>query len=153
MSFRRDSKVAVSKANGTVAVNGIAKPVITTKSWDMQVQWIDNSTSWVPLKLIKESNPVEVVEYALVNGFHHEPAFKWWVSHVLKKRDRLISKVKHHCLKGRTKFGIDVPRTDQEALALDRQNNNTLWQDAITKEMQNARIAFKLLSRDSQPPC
>ena len=153
VSFRRDPEIAVSKENGSVHINGIARPVITTKGWDVQVSWIDGSTSWVPLKLMKESNPVEVAEYAVANGYHQEPAFKWWVNHVLKKRDRLINKVKVHCRKaGRTKFGIEVPRTVEEALALDRKNNNTLWQDAITKEMKNSRCAFELLSRDAKAP-
>ena len=152
VSFRRDDKITIHKDNGSIIVNGISKPVITTKGWDVQVLWIDGSTSWVPLKLLKESNPVEVAEYALANGYNHEPAFKWWVSHVLKKRDCLIGKVKAQCSKAsRTKFGIDIPRTVKEALELDRRNNNTLWQDAITKEMKNARCAFDLLSRDSRP--
>jgi hypothetical protein len=33
------------------------------------------------------------------------------------------------------KFGIKVPSTVMEALALDKQNGNTLWQDAIKKEI------------------
>ena len=99
VSFRRDAKIAIDKDNGSILVNGISKPVITTKGWDVQVLWIDGSTSWVPLKLLKESNPVEVAEYALANGYNHEPAFKWWVSHVLKKRDRLIGRVKAQCSK------------------------------------------------------
>ena len=37
--------------------------------------------------------------------------------------------------KQRTKFGIKVPNSVKEALLLDSQNKNTLWADAIKKEM------------------
>jgi hypothetical protein len=31
------------------------------------------------LKDLKESNPVEVAEYAVANKIDDEPAFAWWV--------------------------------------------------------------------------
>ena len=55
---------------------------------------MDGSTSWVPLKDLKESNPVETAEYAVANFIHEEPAFAWWVKDVLRKRDRILAKVK-----------------------------------------------------------
>ena len=39
-----------------------------------------------------------------------------------------------------------------EAIALDRTNGNTLWQDAIKKEMDACKIAFKVLNPDEQVP-
>ena len=41
------------------------------------VEWADRSTSMVPLKDLKVSNPVEVAEYATANNLEEEPAFKW----------------------------------------------------------------------------
>jgi hypothetical protein len=41
-------------------------------------QWRDGSSSWVPLVNLKDSNPVELAEYAVANRIHEEPAFKWW---------------------------------------------------------------------------
>jgi hypothetical protein len=36
---------------------------------------------------------------------------------------------------------------------LDKENENTLWQDALRKEMKNVRIAFKILNvEESIPP-
>jgi hypothetical protein len=40
----------------------------TTKLWYLQVLWKDGTTSWEPLRNLKESNPVEVVDYAVANG-------------------------------------------------------------------------------------
>jgi predicted transcriptional regulator len=36
---------------------GRSKPRITTKGWKFLVEWKDGTTSWVPLKDIKESFP------------------------------------------------------------------------------------------------
>ena len=36
---------------------------------------------------LKELHPVQTAEFAIVQGIDHEPAFNWWVKHVLKKRE------------------------------------------------------------------
>ncbi len=38
-----------------------------------------------------------------------------------------------------------MPKTVKEALALDHKNGNTLWADAIEKEMKEVPIAFNIL--------
>ena len=50
------------------------------------------------------------------------------------------------------KFGIEIPGTVEQALELDRKNGNTLWTDAISKEMKNSCVAFDLLARGEQAP-
>ena len=50
------------------------------------------------------------------------------------------------------KFGIEVPSTALEAKQLDDKNGNTLWQDAIAKEMKNSKMAFKLLDDGERAP-
>jgi hypothetical protein len=47
--------------------------------------------------------------------------------------------------KGTHKFGIALPKTVNEALELDKRNDNTFWADAIAKEMKDICIAFKIL--------
>jgi hypothetical protein len=67
---------------------------------------------------------------------------------VLKKYDwifSLVCKWTTRYLKRTHKFGIEVPKTVKEALALDRKNGNTLWADAIAKEMKEVDIAFNIL--------
>ena len=104
IDFRRDTSIAIPKDKGFItSANGQKKPVITTKGWDVLVRWKDQSTNWIPLALAKESNPVEVAEAAIAHGVYLEPAFNWWTKHVLKKRERIISKLKCHVVqKGRT---------------------------------------------------
>jgi hypothetical protein len=111
-------------------------------------QRIDGSTSWENFADLKDSHPLETAEYAMTQGIDHKPAFNWWVPHVLKKCDRIISLVCKRTtryLKRTHKFGIEVPKTIKEALDLDRKNGNTLWADAIAKEMKEVCIAFNIL--------
>ena len=66
-------------------VNGIHRPVITTNGWYVQVKWRYQITDWVPLHLMKESNPIEVAEHAMANGYSNEPDFRWWANNAFKK--------------------------------------------------------------------
>ncbi len=91
----------------------------------------------------------------MTKGLDHKPAFNWWVPHVLRKHDRIISLVHRRTtryLKRTHKFGIEVPKTVKEALALDCKNGNTLWADAIAKEMKEVRIAFNILPDGHSAP-
>ena len=79
---------------------------------------------------------------------YHELAFKWWVDAVLRKRLRIISlimKINAHYLNKTHKFGIEVPKSVAQAYALDKKNVNTLWTDAIAKEMKDVIPSFKKL--------
>jgi hypothetical protein len=73
---------------------GVKQMRRTTKGWQLLLQWKDGSNTWIPLRDLKESNPVDVAEYAVANKLVHEPAFAWWVPDVLRKRERIISAVK-----------------------------------------------------------
>ena len=124
----------------------------TTVGWSMEILWKDHSTSWVALKDLKESNPIEVAEYAVANKLVEEPAFAWWVPHVMKKRDRIINKVKTKFKAKTHKFGIELPMKVADALDIDRRNGATFWRDAIAKEMKNNAVAFNVLENRSEVP-
>ena len=47
------------------------------------MEWKDGSVDWVTLKDLKQSNPVELDEYAMANEISYEPAFNWWVKDTL----------------------------------------------------------------------
>ncbi len=64
-----------------------------TVGWQICCQWKDGSSSWEKLSDLKKSHPLETAEYAVTMGIDHKPAFNWWVPHVLRKRDRIISAV------------------------------------------------------------
>ena len=84
---------------------------------------------------MKESHPIELAEYVTALHLETEPNFAWWVPYTLKKRYRIIALINHRVIKSDHKFGIKIPRNVKEALKLDQDNGNTLWQDAYKKEM------------------
>ena len=47
----------------------------TTKGWYLKIQWTDGTTSWKPLREVKESTPVQLAEYAKRVNIEKEPAF------------------------------------------------------------------------------
>ena len=53
---------------------------------------------------------------------------------------------------GTFKYGVYVPKNTKEALELDRRNGNTLWQDAIHKELGAimSMKTFKVLSQQEK---
>ena len=149
----RKDDTAVTKENGFVETkSGTKRRVITTKGWQLNVQWENGEQSWIPLKDIKESNPIEIAEYAINNKIHSEPAFAWWINHALKKRQAFLKKASRKIKRNHMNFGIRIPKTFKEAVELDRQNGNTYWQNAVKKEMKNVQIAFDFKDEDSDIP-
>ncbi len=73
---------------------------------------------------------------------------------MLKKCDAINSLVKMHSaryLKHTHKFGIECPKTVEDALDLDKQSGNTMWVDAIVKEMKHVQVTFGPLKDGIQP--
>jgi hypothetical protein len=116
----------------------------TTKGYEILVQWKDGSTTWVALKDMKNSYPVQLAEYSIQRRIAGEPAFAWWVKHVLSKRNRIIGKLKAKYWVRTHKFGVKIPKSVEEAKRIDDENGDTLWWDAICKEMKNVRPAFEV---------
>jgi len=148
----KTSAKAVKFADRFVTVNGRQHHRKTTAGWKLCILWKDGSTSWERLADVKESYPIEIAEYAMAQGIDHEPAFAWWTSYVLKKRDRIIAAVNSRYHKRTHKFGFEIPKTIQRAKEIDRENGNRLWQDAIAKEMKNVKIAFKPIELGEDVP-
>jgi hypothetical protein len=86
-----------------------------------------------------------VDEYSLTNQISHEPVFDWWVHDVIRRKKRLIKLSQTRFLRPQYKNGICVPRNIKEAIKFDLENGNKFLEEAISKEMKNVRVAFKLL--------
>jgi hypothetical protein len=82
-----------------------------------------------------------------------EPAFAWWVPFTLKKRTSIIAAVNARYHKRTHKFGIRLPKSVKEAYSINRENDDTLWKDAIQLEINFVRVTFKLLNgKEKVPP-
>ena len=124
--------------------HGRKRPRKTTKGWELEVLWSNGSNSWIELKHLKESNPVDVAEYAVASKIDKEPAFSWWVKYTLRKRDAIISAVRARARKVTHKYGIELPTSVEHAYELDQKNGNTFWRDAIQKEMYELGRAIEI---------
>ena len=65
------------------------------------------------------------------------------VDNTCHKKEVIISKEKSAYWLTTHKYGIKIPKKIQGALNLDKENGNTLWYDAISKEMKNVRVSFE----------
>ena len=67
---------------------------------------------------------------------------------MLAKRNSIIGNLKSKYWVQTHKFGVNIPTTVQESKAFDEENGNTLWWDAICKEMKNIRPDFDVWYKD-----
>ena len=105
----------------------------------------------IDLKILKESNPIQVAEYATSRDIHEHPAFAWWVPYVLQKHDVIVSAVNLRLRKCSHKYGIELPRLVRDAIDLDCRNGNTFWADALTKGVMSVlHLKFLGLRRNLQ---
>ena len=149
----RKDDTAYDKANGFVTNKyGNKSRSTTTKGWKLLINWKDGIQLWITLTEVKDSNPIEVAEYAVAKGIVKEPAFAWWVPYTLRKRDRIIAAVNNKTKKKSHKYGIEVPRSVAHTYELDQKNGDTFWRDAIKKEMTNILVAFEILEHGEEAP-
>ena len=153
IDYKKDDVIAIPKSNAyLVTRRGRKRHWRTTVGWKLLLKWSDSSETWVPLKDMKESHPVEVADFAKARGIADEPAFSWWVPYTLRKRDVIISKAESRIRKTTHKYGIEMATSVGHAYEIDKGNGNTLWRDAIKKEMTNVRIAFEVLEEGENAP-
>jgi hypothetical protein len=151
--YRKDEAVAVPKIDSYLTTtSGQKRRRKTTVGWSLLVKWADKSESWIPLKDLKESHPIETAEFAKARSIADEPAFAWWVPYTLRKRDIILSKINARIRKTTHKYGIEIPTSVENANELDRSNSNTLWKDALAKEMTEVGVAFEVLEEEVKAP-
>jgi hypothetical protein len=152
VDHKRDS-TAVDRADKYIYTkSGARRLKKTTAGWKLLIAWKDGSEQWIPLSIMKESNPVDVAEYAVAAGIQNEAAFEWWVPYTLRKRDRIISAVSARVKRVTHKYGIEIPFTIQQAYDIDKKNGNNIWREAIEKEMGNLKVAFDILDHEENLP-
>ena len=125
--------------------NGQMKLRQTTVGWSFHIKWKDGTSDWVPLKILKESNPVDIAEYAMPPGIEDEPAFARWIPYTLRKRYIIVFTINTQVQWKTHKYGIEVPSSLKDAIRLDTLAGISKWLDAHKMEMTNVGIAFKIL--------
>jgi len=152
VDWQRDDSAIKSEDKYVYSRNGNRHYRKTTRGWKLCAKWRDGTTSWERLADLKESYPIEVAEFAVAHDIHDEAAFAWWVPYVLAKRKRIIAAVNRRYHKRTHKYWIEIPKTFDDCVRIDKQNNNTLWQDAVRQEMMKVQVAFRKLEGDEAIP-
>ncbi len=88
VDFRKNPDVAISQNDQVKIVNGKKVVSCSTCGWELCCKWKDGSTSWQKLSDLKQSHLAQLAEFVLAAGIADEPTFNWWVTWILKKRDR-----------------------------------------------------------------
>ena len=83
-------QTAITDADRYVMVKGTKYPNKASKGWQMCIMWQDGTIS---LSDLKESFPIETMEYAMAQGIGNEPALFWWVNQFLKKLDKILAAI------------------------------------------------------------
>ena len=152
IDYRKDGSAVPMEDKYLTTKSGQRRLRKTTQGWEFRVAWKDGTESWVRLATLKDSYPVEVAEFAKARGIDSEPAFAWWVPNTIRRRNAILSAVKARFRKKTHKYGIEIPTSVEHARKLDEENGNTLWMDALNKEMYNVGIAFEILEDGKTAP-
>ncbi|KAL7476688.1 hypothetical protein ACHAW6_002531 [Cyclotella cf. meneghiniana] len=135
VDYRKNPNVAISWNDQDETVNGKKVFLCSTRGWDWCCEWKDGSTAWQKLSDLKESHPLQVAEFTLATVIADEPAFNCARYH---NRNR--------------KFGIELPKTVDEAYMFNKATGTTFWRDGIKLEMKNVQVAFDILLNGVTPP-
>lgn len=129
-----------------------------------EVQLTSGKTFEISFAQLKKDRPLEVAKYIRKDVIEQKRGgpHEIWAKKIIKNANRTVRRLSRHYnidrfirlgttrnitirrisknkrnekINNREKFGINIPNSVKEALIFDRQNNNTLWADAIYKEM------------------
>jgi hypothetical protein len=124
---------------GNWVVKSIKDHRLEGNHYNVQVEWDDGNLMWEPLAVIRKDDPIKLALYSKEKGLIYHSGWRW-ARKMLKSNKRFARMLK--LLKGQAnagpkyKFGIQVPRNVKEAIRLDKENGNTLWQDAMQAEIK-----------------
>ena len=126
--------------------------------YEVKVLWDTGDSTWEPMELIKEDDKITLAAYARENDLVETAGWKW-ARRLTKNPKKFIRMAKIFATQSRThgakyKYGIQIPKDYEEAVRFDEANGNTLWQDAVKKEMGQLGDfkTFKALKRGAKAP-
>ena len=152
LDFKKDGNAVEKEDMYVTTKSGQHRARKTTAGWKLLVLWINGTEKFTHLPVMNNSKPVDVAEYTVARGVDREPAFIWWVPYTLRCCERIIAGVNSRVKCVTHKYGVELSCTVQEAHALDEENGNTFWRDALNREMENLKVAFDIIPEGKSPP-
>ena len=133
-------------------------PSYKGSSYNVMIAWEDGSRTFEPLSLIVADCPVICAMYGKRMGLLDQPG--WRRLKTIAKREKKMVRMANQAKLASFRrgplynFGVLVPRSPAEAIKIDAENSNTLWQDAMALEMSQLQEydTFKDLGRGAAPP-
>ena len=133
-------------------------PMYMGSTYNVKVLWEDGTSTWEPLGEMIACDPATMAAYAKEHDLLETPGWK-----KLKKfarRDKVLKRMLNASKRAQRfgevvyKFGVRIPRSVKEAIQLDKENGNTLWQDAMEKEIGqiNEYKVYRSLGQGAEVP-
>ena len=126
---------------------------------EVKCQWKDptKSVSWVDMFSLALQDPVPILWYAKKQHLLSTKPFAHLSKYCAGEAKSDLARAYKAATKPggkKYKFGVQVPYSVKQALELDRINGDTMWLDAIKKELKqlNEYQTFKLLDKGELPP-
>jgi hypothetical protein len=124
--------------------------------FNVMIEWENGEITSEPLSNIAADDPVTCAIYARENGLLDTPG---WVRFktIAKREKKYLRMVKQAKLRSfRTskqyQYGFEIPRNYEDAMRLDRLNNNDRWAKAIQEEMDSIDSYKVFTNHGSTPP-
>ena len=98
----------------------------------------NETKAWVSLFALALQDPIPILKYVKKNHLFGQDPFRMLVNYCTGEATSHMARAFKAKVKPggpKFKFGVQVPMGVKQALALDRKNGNTKWQDAIKKEL------------------
>jgi hypothetical protein len=105
------------------------------------VNWETGESTYEPLDVIQADDPVTCAAYAKHQGLQDTPGWKQfkWLATREKNFQRPVNQARLHSARHSPvfKFGYQLPRDHKQAVAVDKLNGNSKWQEAEKVEMSH----------------
>jgi len=109
----------------------------------VKVRWSTKEETWEPPDIVAVDDPVTCAKHAEENDLLELPCWKRFKRLAARKKKFMQTLRQVHASKKKNAakhmFGVKTPRNCQEALAFDKANENTFWEDAAEKEMDQIK--------------
>ena len=90
LDFAKNTTAVQKGDQYIITKSGQPRMIKPTVGWNLLIAWKYGRELWIPLSVMKESNPIEFPELATAHGISDEPAFAWWVLYTLQKGMKLF---------------------------------------------------------------
>ena len=125
--------------DGVYAFKSISDHRKKGSSYEVLVNWECGERTWEPIQILRQDDPVTLAKYGSEHDLLDQPGWKRLKRYVrsAKIMKRNLKQARMYAARTvvRYKFGVKVPRDDKEALVFDEENGNSLWNESISKEL------------------